>query len=71
MKKRDLEKSIARMARQHGVSWVSIGGSKHDKFTLDGVMIMIPRHREIDERLAKSILNDCVLILASIDREEM
>lgn len=31
-------------------------GSNHDIYTRDGVKETIPRHNEIDERLAKAIL---------------
>lgn len=59
MKKADLEKRIAKMAKTAGVTWVSDGGTKHDKYRLNGVVIMIPRHNEIGEMLAKKILKDC------------
>ncbi|BDZ63730.1 hypothetical protein [Agromyces mangrovi Wang et al. 2018] len=35
------------------------GGTKHDKYRLNGTVIMIPRHREIGEALAAKILRDC------------
>ncbi len=59
MKKRDLEKAIAELAKSNGVDWTFVGGTKHDKFLFNGVVIMIPRHREIGEMLSRSILNDC------------
>lgn len=59
MKRVDLERSIAQLARQAGVEWLFVGGTNHDKFRLNGQMIMIPRHREIGENLAKKILKDC------------
>ena len=60
MKKADLEKRIAKLAKQHGVEWIEIGGTKHEKHSLNGVVIMIPRHNEIGEMLAKKILKDCI-----------
>lgn len=59
MKKADLERRIARMAKANNAQWVHVGGTKHDKYTLNGTVIMIPRHREIGETLAHKILNDC------------
>ncbi len=59
MRKADLEKRIRALAKSHGAVWLYVGGSKHDKFTLNGVVIMIPRHREIGEALAAKILKDC------------
>jgi len=59
MKKVDLEKQIAKLAKVHEVSWINVGGTKHDKFKLNGVTIMIPRHTEITEALCKKILKDC------------
>ncbi|MEY2849042.1 MAG: hypothetical protein RI885_1709 [Actinomycetota bacterium] len=59
MKKKELEKAIAELARSKSVDWIFIGGTKHDKFLFNGVVIMIPRHREIGEMLSRSILNDC------------
>ncbi|MEN9992508.1 MAG: hypothetical protein RLY83_78 [Actinomycetota bacterium] len=57
MKKRDLEKAIRAMAIQAGLELLFVGGTKHDKFVLDGKNILIPRHREINELTANSILN--------------
>ncbi len=59
MKKVDLEKRIAKLAKANGATWVYVGGTKHDKFELNGTVIMIPRHNEIGEMLARKILNDC------------
>ena len=59
MKKADLEKRIKALARSHSAEWLYVGGTRHDKFTLNGTVIMIPRHREIGEALAAKILKDC------------
>jgi len=59
MKKAELEKRIAKLAKTNGVEWVAVGGSKHEKHLFNGVVIMIPRHNEIGEMLAKKILKDC------------
>lgn len=59
MKKADLEKRIKALAKSRNLEWLYVGGTKHDKYTLNGVVIMIPRHREIGEALAAKILKDC------------
>ncbi|HET8779624.1 MAG TPA: type II toxin-antitoxin system HicA family toxin [Agromyces sp.] len=59
MKKVDLEKRIAKLAKERGATWVRQGGSKHEKWLLNGVVIMVPRHREIGEMLARKIMQDC------------
>lgn len=59
MKKAVLEKRIAMLAKANNVEWLPVGGTKHDKFTFNGIAIMIPRHREIGEMLAMKILKDC------------
>ena len=59
MKKADLEKRIKALARSHDADWLYLGGTKHDKYSLNGTIIMIPRHREIGEALAAKILKDC------------
>lgn len=59
MRKQELEAKIAKLAKANNVEWVHVGGSKHDKYHFNGVVIMIPRHREIGEQLAKKIIRDC------------
>ena len=56
MKRADLEQRIAKLAADHGATWEYVGGGDHDKFRLNGKNIMIPRHREIGEGLARTIL---------------
>ena len=67
MKKADLEKRIKALARSHDGEWLYLGGSKHDKFSLNGTVIVIPRHREIAEALAAKILKDCHRALDEMD----
>lgn len=50
MKKKKLEKLL----RDNG--WVKTGGSKHDKWVKGDETEMLPRHTEIEEELAKSII---------------
>jgi mRNA interferase HicA len=51
MKKRDLEKALGR------IGWVFLRhGSRHDIWTDDEREEAIPRHNEINEKLARAIL---------------
>lgn len=59
MKKSELQRRIAKLARDHDVEWQLVGGTKHEKYLFNGVVIMIPRHAEIGEILARKILKDC------------
>ena len=46
------------IARLHGEGWGNIGGGNHDRFTnpaFPGVMITVPRHRELTPGTARSI----------------
>ena len=51
MKRRDLVKRL----ENAGFTFVR-HGTDHDVYIKDGKIESIPRHREIDERLAKAIL---------------
>jgi hypothetical protein len=58
MKKRDLERKMLQMCRAAGVSLRHVGGTNHDKFRVNGVMVNVPRHTEVREALARKILKD-------------
>lgn len=34
----------------------SRGGTKHEKFTKDGITVKVKRHREVEDEVAKRIL---------------
>jgi hypothetical protein len=60
MKRRDLTGKIATAAKAHGLDWVlARNGGGHDIYSLDGLMIVVPRHNEIVERTAESVLKSC------------
>lgn len=59
MKRRDLLKIIEDLAAANDVEWLEGAGSKHDKYTFNGKMIPVPRHREIGEMLAREIIKQC------------
>lgn len=56
-KQRDIIAAINRAARLRGLSFIkkSRKGGNHDIYDLDGLMVVIPRHREINELTTKSI----------------
>lgn len=56
MKRRDL------VARLEAADFRSDGGTKHEKFIKGSIVIMVPRHREIPEGTAKSILKQAGLL---------
>jgi hypothetical protein len=56
MKRRDLVSALRQAAKRSGLTFESLrntGG--HEVFSLDGLRIAIPNHREIAERTAGSI----------------
>lgn len=59
MKRRDLLKKLAEIATANDVEFefVRHGGS-HDIYRVGPTQITVPRHGEIDERLAKKILKE-------------
>lgn len=51
---------ISKAARDKGLDWVvARQGANHTVFNLDGVMIPIARHNEIDNRMAEIIFKEC------------
>ena len=58
-KKRDLERRLLL------AGWTCVGGlnqgSKHDKWRKGNRTVMVPRHREIPDRMAKAILKEAGL----------
>lgn len=46
------------IARLLGEGWVNIGGGSHDRFvnsSFPGIMIVVPRHRELSPGTSRSI----------------
>lgn len=53
-------KRIAQAAREQGVEWTKAReGANHTVFSLDGLMVPIARHREIDNQMAQIIYREC------------
>ena len=57
MRRLDLEKRIARMAKSSGVEWTYVrSGHAHDIWRCGSIQVSIPRHREINEYTARGIM---------------
>jgi hypothetical protein len=59
VKRRDLIRQITKAAKAKGMRFEPVRSRKHDAFSLDGLIIPIPRHREIGEGLASDIRKEC------------
>lgn len=59
MKRRELLREIGTAANDAGVDWVFVRqGANHEMWRCGTAVVAIPRHREINERTATSILKD-------------
>lgn len=58
MKRRDVMRELARLARTAGVSITVTEGGRHTKVALGSVVLTVPRHSEINEMTARGILRD-------------
>jgi hypothetical protein len=59
-RRRDVLKKISKAARVRGLVWSEAReGANHTVFSLDGLMIPIARHNEIDDQLAEIIYKEC------------
>jgi hypothetical protein len=64
VKRRDIIRRIAAEAKRLGLDWQLVReGANHSVYVLDGVMIPIPRHRELGENLAVDIFKECQDVL--------
>jgi hypothetical protein len=63
MKKRDLLKLINSLAKQVGLETRVISGGNHDKVFIGQAFLVIPRHREINEYLARAICDQAAEII--------
>ncbi|PZE26226.1 toxin-antitoxin system, toxin component, HicA family protein [Curtobacterium flaccumfaciens pv. flaccumfaciens] len=60
MKRAELLDRLARLAEQRGVTFVfDRHGGRHDVFRFGESAVAVPRHREVRERTALSIIRDC------------
>jgi hypothetical protein len=59
-KRRDLIKTIKAAAKTQDLTFeVDHEGGRHTVFSLDGLMIPIGRHAEIDNQMAEIIYKEC------------
>lgn len=59
-KPRDIVKRISREAKRQGLGFTfDREGANHTVYLLDGLMIPIPRHREIGSGLTEQIYREC------------
>jgi len=60
MKRKDVIKKVGDAAKRRGLIWeLARNGANHDVYSLDGLVIPIPRHRELGEQLAVGLLKEC------------
>jgi mRNA interferase HicA len=58
MKHRDLIRRLRAIARRYGAELVLDGGTNHEKWYVGKLAVMVPRHREINEHTARTIIRD-------------
>jgi hypothetical protein len=57
---RDIVRRIAEEAKRQGLDFgLDREGANHTIYVLDGVIIPIPRHREVNERTTEGIYREC------------
>ncbi len=57
---RDIVRRITAEAKRQGLDFVlDREGANHTIYVLDGVIIPIPRHREVNERTTEGIYREC------------
>lgn len=64
MKRREVIKKIAAAAKKQGAEWIlAREGANHTVYTLNGVVVPVPRHNELGEIFAVDIFKECEGIL--------
>ena len=60
MKRADLLRRLDRLAADTGVDFrLHRHGGRLDVYRFGGAMVIVPRHREIEEQTARAILRNC------------
>jgi hypothetical protein len=63
-KRREIIKRIAQAAKAQGIEWSEVReGSNHTVFSLDGLMIPVARHNDIDNIMTQIIYKECAVKL--------
>jgi hypothetical protein len=64
VKRREVIKKIAAAARKQEAEWIlAREGANHTVYTLNGVVIPIPRHNELGEIFSVDIFKECEGVL--------
>ena len=64
MKRREVIKKIATAARKQEAEWIlAREGANHTVYTLNGVVVPIPRHNELGEIFSVDIFKECEDVL--------
>jgi len=64
VKRREVIKKIAAAARKQEAEWIlAREGAKHTVYTLNGVVVPIPRHNELGEIFSVDIFKECEGVL--------
>lgn len=59
-KRRDIIKAITKAAKAQGLSFdLDHEGGNHTVYSLDGLMIPIGRHNELDNQFAQMVYKEC------------
>ena len=58
MRRRDLLKRLEQIAKERGENFTLVEGGSHTKAFIGPQMIAVPRHREVSESTAKTILKE-------------
>jgi len=69
MKHRDLIRALRQIARDHGLELIEDGGGDHEKWRAGPIPIAVPRHRDINELTAKTIIQRLERQLAAKEDE--
>ena len=56
MKRKELEKRLNRLAKDHGATAIWTEGGSHSKVSINGIETTVPRHSEINDLTAKGII---------------
>ena len=56
MKRKELEKRLNRLPKDHGPTAIWTEGGSHSKVSINGIETTVPRHSEINELTAKGII---------------
>lgn len=70
MKKRDLERRMAKLAKEYAVEVTVKQGGNHEKWFAGSEAMPIPRHNEVKENTARGILRLWESILAEVAKRQ-